>query len=87
MISSLQFDKALRGLYEINAVYVSFSHSEYRNQFKTVEEFRRAFGKLTKEEARALISAENASVSIKAAILQPGKMQRKRRKERREADD
>ena len=77
MISSLQFDKALRGLYEINAVYASFSHSEYRNQFKTVEEFKCAFGKLTEEETQALISAENASVSIKAAIFTTWQMAKK----------
>ena len=44
------------------------TYSEYRKQFKSVEEFKCAFGKLTEEEARALISAENASVSIKAAM-------------------
>lgn len=53
------------------------TYSEYRNQFKTVEEFRRAFGKLTKEEARALISAENASVSIKAAAFTTWQMAKK----------
>lgn len=51
--------------------------SEYRKQFKSVEEFRRAFGKLTEEEARTLISAENASVSIKAAIFTTWQMAKK----------
>ena len=45
------------------------TYSEYRKQFKSVEEFRRAFGKLTEEEARALISAENAPVTVNAAIF------------------
>lgn len=35
--------------------------SEYRKQFKSVEEFKLAFGKLTEEEALALISAEESS--------------------------
>lgn len=81
MISSLQFDKALRGLYEINAVYVSFSHSEYRNQFKTVEEFRCAFGKLS-EEAYALIAAKKAPVTIKAAAFTTWRMAKKEAEEK-----
>lgn len=52
------------------------TYSEYRKQFKSVEEFRCAFGKLT-EEARALISAENASVSIKAAAFTTWRMAKK----------
>lgn len=45
------------------------TYTEYRNQFKTVEEFRRAFGELTEEEVRALISAENSSTMVKAAMM------------------
>ena len=81
MISSLQFDKALRGLYEINAVYVSFSHSEYRNQFKTVEEFRCAFEKLS-EEAHAIIAAEKAQVTVKAAAFTTWQMAKKEAEEK-----
>lgn len=53
------------------------TYSEYRKQFKSVEEFRCAFGKLTKEDAQALISAGNASVSIKAAIFATWQMAKK----------
>lgn len=53
------------------------TYSEYRKQFKSVEEFRRAFGKLTEEEAHALIAAEKASVSIKAAIFTTWQMAKK----------
>ena len=53
------------------------TYSEYRKQFKSVEEFRCACGKLTEEEARELISAENASVSIKAAAFTTWQMAKK----------
>ena len=55
----------------------NMTYSEYRSQFKSDEEFKRSFGKLTEEEARALISAENTSVSIKAAIFTTWKMAKK----------
>ena len=58
------------------------TYSEYRKQFKSVEEFRCAFGKLTEEEARALISAENASVSIKAAAFTTWQMAKKEAEEK-----
>ena len=53
------------------------TYSEYRNQFKTVEEFRCAFGKLTEEEARALIAAEKTSPTIRAAMMSTWQMARK----------
>lgn len=53
------------------------TYSEYRNQFKTVEEFRRAFGKLTEEKAKALISAENTSTTAKAAMMTTWRMAKK----------
>ena len=53
------------------------TYSEYRNQFKTVEEFRCSFGKLTEEDARSLIAAENMSTTIKAAIMSTWRMARK----------
>ena len=53
------------------------TYSEYRSQFKTVEEFRCAFGKLTEEEARALIAAENTSTTGKAAMMSTWRMARK----------
>ena len=43
--------------------------SEYRAKFRSVEKFRREFGKLTEEEARALISAENCATFIKAQMF------------------
>ena len=53
------------------------TYSEYRSQFKTVEEFRYSFGKLTEEEARALIAAENTSTTGKAAMMSSWRMERK----------
>lgn len=53
------------------------TYSEYRKQFKSVEEFRRAFGKLTEEEAHALIAAEKAPVTVKAAAFTTWKMVKK----------
>lgn len=45
------------------------SFSEYRNQFKSEEEFKKAFGKLSEEEAHALAAAEPAGTTIKACII------------------
>lgn len=45
------------------------TYSEYRNQFSDVESFWLAYGVLTIEEAKALIDAEVASPSIKAAMI------------------
>ena len=53
------------------------TYSEYRKQFKSVEEFKRAFGKLTEEEARALISAEKTSTTVKAAMMTTWQMAKK----------
>ena len=54
------------------------TYSEYRSQFKTVAEFRCAFGKLTEEEeARALIAAENTSTTGKAARMSTWRMAKK----------
>ena len=53
------------------------TYSEYRKQFKSVEEFKCAFGKLTEEEARSLISAENAPVTVKAAAFTTWQMAKK----------
>ena len=35
------------------------TYSEYRHSFATTEEFMKVFGKLSEEEANALISATN----------------------------
>ena len=61
------------------------TYSEYRNQFKTVEEFRHAFGELTEEEARALISAENSSTMVKAAMMTTWRMSKKEVSDKDEA--
>ena len=53
------------------------TYSEYRNQFITVEGFKCAFGKLTEEEAWALIAAENTSTTVKAAMMNTWQMARK----------
>ena len=55
--------------------------SEFRKQFKSVEEFKRAFGKLTEEEARLLIASDNAPTFAKAAMLDTWRMARKENEE------
>ncbi len=43
--------------------------SEYRKKFSSVEEFRREFGGLSREEAREMISAELCPNAIKACMM------------------
>lgn len=45
------------------------TYSKYRAKFKTVEEFKKAFGRLSEEEARALIDAERCEIHIKACMM------------------
>ena len=45
------------------------TYLEYRNSFETVEEFRKAFGKLSQEEAYALISTMKGSTTVKASAV------------------
>ena len=45
------------------------TYSEYRAQFNNVEEFKRAFGKLTEAEVRLLIASDNAPTFVKAAMM------------------
>ena len=45
------------------------TYSEYRAQFNSVEEFKRAFGKLTESEVRLLIASDNAPTFVKAAMM------------------
>lgn len=45
------------------------TYSKYRAKFKTVEEFKKAFGRLSEEEARALIDAESCATHIKAQMF------------------
>lgn len=45
------------------------SFSEYRNQFKSEEEFKKAFEKLSEEEVHALIAAEPSGITIKACFM------------------
>ena len=45
------------------------TYTEYRKSFKTVEEFRRSFGKLSAEEVQSLIANENTSGMIKGCIM------------------
>lgn len=45
------------------------TYSEYRNSFKSADEFLQAFGKMTYEEAHALAEAEEAATSTKASIM------------------
>ena len=45
------------------------TYSEFRNQFASVDSFMREYGKLSIEEAHALIDAENTSTTIKACMI------------------
>lgn len=47
----------------------ALNYTEYRSHFKTVEEFNRAFGQLSEEEAEAFISAGNYPTFIKACMI------------------
>lgn len=55
--------------------------SEYRKQFNSVEEFKRALGKRTEEEAHAMIASDNSSTTVKAAMLDTWRMARKENEE------
>ena len=43
--------------------------SEYRAKFRSVEKFRREFGKLTEEEVHELLKHEHCANFIKACIM------------------
>ena len=45
------------------------TYSELRNQFASVDSFMREYGKLSIEEAHALIDAENTSTTVKACMM------------------
>ena len=45
------------------------TYSEYRRSFDSTEEFLREFGKLSYDEARAIVSADQAPIHIKAAMM------------------
>ena len=45
------------------------TYSEYRQSFETVEEFEQTFGRLSEEEAYALISTIQGSPAIKACAV------------------
>ena len=45
------------------------TYSEYRAKFRKDETFRKAFGQLTEDEARALIDAERCEIHIKACMM------------------
>jgi len=45
------------------------TYSEYRHSFATTEEFMKVFGKLSEEEANALISATNVPTHVKACMI------------------
>lgn len=47
----------------------SMTYSEFRKQFKTVDEFRKVLGKLSEEEVRALIVSEERPELVKACIV------------------
>ena len=45
------------------------TYSEYRDSFASTEEFKKAFGALSQEEAYALISTIKGSTAIKACAV------------------
>ena len=45
------------------------TYSEYRRSFESTEEFLKEFGKLSYDEARAIVSADQAPTHIKAAMM------------------
>lgn len=45
------------------------TYTEYRNSFKNVDEFRKAFGQLSEDEAKAIIAADSCPNFIKACII------------------
>ena len=45
------------------------TYSEYRRSFESTEEFMKEFGKLSYDEARAIVSADQAPIHIKAAMM------------------
>ena len=62
------------------------TYSEYRHSFATTEEFLQAFGKLSEEEAKELISTIEGSTTIKASAFTTWRQARKKfEQERTEA--
>ena len=45
------------------------TYSEYRRSFDSTEEFLKEFGKLSYDEARAIVSADQVPTHIKAAMM------------------
>lgn len=45
------------------------TYTEYRKSFKTVDEFRKAFGQLPEDDARSMIAADNCPNFIKACLI------------------
>ncbi len=45
------------------------TYSEYRRSFESTEEFLKEFGKLSYDEAMAIVSADQAPTHIKAAMM------------------
>ena len=54
-------------LLNIRRLFVTYS--EYRRSFESTEEFLKEFGKLSYDEARAIVSADQAPTHIKAAMM------------------
>ena len=48
---------------------VLMTYSEYRNTFKSTEEFMESFGKLSEQEVNELISTMDGSASVKACAF------------------
>ena len=45
------------------------NYSEFRHQFSSTESFMQAYGRLTEEEARALVDADDSPTFIKACMM------------------
>lgn len=54
-------------LFSLRRLFMTYS--EYRRSFGSTEEFLKEFGKLSYDEARAIVSADQAPTHIKAAMM------------------
>ncbi len=66
-ISKAQYDKSLGELTEKMGIMMTYK--DFRDSFDTVEDFKRAFGNLSEEEAHALIASATAPTHITACMF------------------
>lgn len=65
-----QFDQVKKDVIEvIRSLEKPLNFDRFRNRFKSIERFRKAYGKLSYEDVKALLRAERAPDFIKAAMM------------------